>query len=90
VGNASSIQRRLSVEQMFSVIALYPWRASPLEGLVCPLSAKAVSSLHADGQFGSEHAQVGADLAVENVSKLEIVEFAQALSEQAGYQQRRR
>jgi hypothetical protein len=43
-----------------------------------------------DGQFRSKHAQVGADLAVENLSKLEIVEFAQALSEQAGYQQRRR
>jgi hypothetical protein len=54
------------------------------------MSAKAVSSLHADGQLGCEHAQAGADLTVENLPKLEIVEFAQALSEQAGYQQRRR
>jgi hypothetical protein len=75
---------------MVSVIMLHRWRASPLDGFVFPVLAKAVSSLNADGQFGCKHAQVGADLAVENLSKLEIVEFAQALSEQAGYQQRRR
>jgi hypothetical protein len=61
-----------------------------LDGFVFPVLAKPFDSLHADGQLGCEHAQVGADLAVENLSKLEIVEFAQALSEQAGYQQRRR
>jgi hypothetical protein len=89
VRDASAIQRRLSAEEMFSVIVLNLWRASPLDGFVIPVSAKAVSSLHADGQFGCEHAQVGADLAVENLPELEIVEFAQALSEEAGYQQRR-
>ena len=45
-------------------------------------SAKPFGSLHADGQFGGKHAQVGADLAVENLSKLEIAEFAQSLCEQ--------
>jgi len=60
-----------------------------LDGFVFPLSAKAISSFHADGQLGTEHAQVRTDLAVENLPKLEIVKFAQALSEQAGYQQRR-
>ena len=90
MGNACPIERRLSVEEMVSVIVLRLWRASPLDGLVCPASTKPLSSLDADGQFGCKHAQVGADLAVENLSKLEIVEFAQALSEQAGHQQRRR
>jgi hypothetical protein len=75
---------------MLSVIVLHPGRGSPLEGLVFPVPAKAASSLHADGQFGRKQAQVGADLAVENLSKLEIVEFAQVLSEQAGNQQSRR
>ena len=58
--------------------------------IVPDTNTKPLSDLHADGRLGSKHAQVGADLAVENLSKLEIVEFAQALSEQAGYQQRRR
>jgi hypothetical protein len=74
---------------MFSVIALYLRRSSSLDGFVFPVSAKALNSLHANRQLGTEHAQVGADLAVENLPKLEIVELAQALSEQAGYQQRR-
>ena len=68
----------------------YLLRTSWSEGFVFSASTKPLSSLHADGQFGCKHVQVGADLAVENLSKLEIVEFAQALSEQAGYQQRRR
>ena len=85
--DASPIQRRLGVEEMVSVIVLCLWRACPLDGFVFPLSAKAVSSLHADGQLGCDHAQVGADLAVENLPKLELVEFAQALSEQTGNQQ---
>lgn len=70
VRDTSPIQRRLGVEEMFSVIVHRLWRACPLDGFVFPVSAKAVSSLHADGQFGCKHAQVGADLAVENLSKL--------------------
>lgn len=62
---------------MFFIFVLYLWRASPLEGFVCPVSAKPFGSLHADGQFGGKHAQAGADLAVENFSKVEIAEFAQ-------------
>jgi hypothetical protein len=75
---------------MVSVIVLYLWRASPLEGFVFPVSRKPLSDLHANGQLRCEHAQVGADLAVENLSEFEIVEVTQTLSEQAGYQQRRR
>jgi hypothetical protein len=90
VGDASPIQCRLGTEEMFPVIALYFWRACSLDGFVFPVSRKPLSDLHADNQLGSEHAQVGTDLAVENLSKLEIVEFAQALSEQSGNQQSRR
>lgn len=90
VSDASPIQRRLGVEEMVSVIVFHLWRGSPLDEFVRPVSAKAVSSLHADGQFGRKHAQVGADLTVENLSKLEIVEFAQSPCEHAAYQQRRR
>ena len=76
--DACPIQRRLGVEEMVSVIMLHRWRASPFGwALSSPVSAKAVSSLHADGQFGGKHAHGGADLAVENYSKLEIAEFAQ-------------
>ena len=88
--DAFPIQRRLGAEEIVSAIALYLRRACPLDGLVCPVFAKTVSSFHADGQLGCEHAQAGADLTVENLPKLEIVEFAQALFDQAGYQQRRR
>ncbi len=69
------LQRRLGVEEMVSVIMLHLWRASPLGGFVFPVSAKALNSLHADGQLGGEHAQVRTDLAVENLPKLEIVEY---------------
>jgi hypothetical protein len=78
------------VEEIVPVIVLYLWQASRSEGFVCPVLAKAVSSLHADGQLGCEHAQAGADLTVENLPKLEIAEFVQALSEQTGYKQGRR
>lgn len=81
--DAPPIQRRLGVEEMVSVIVLHLWRGSPLDGFVRPVSAKAVSRLHADGQFGRKHAQAGADLAVENLSKLEIAEFAQLPCEHA-------
>ena len=88
--DASPIQRRLGVEEVVSVLVLRLCRACPSDGFVFPVSAKAVSSLHADSQLGCDHAQAGADLKVENLPKLEIVEFAQALSEQTGHQQRRR
>jgi hypothetical protein len=70
VRNARPIQRRVGVEEMVSVIMLRRLRASPLDDFVCPASAKAISSLHADGQFRSKHAQAGADLTVENLPKL--------------------
>lgn len=84
------IQRRLGVEEMVSVVVLHRWRLSPLAGSARPSSAKPLGSLHADGQFGREHAQPGADLAVEDLSKLEIVEFAQPPRERARQEQGRR
>jgi hypothetical protein len=69
---------------MFSVIVLYLWRACLLDGFVFPVSAKPISSLHADGQLGRKHAQAGADLTVKNLPKLYIAEFTQSPCEHAG------
>jgi hypothetical protein len=90
VRDACPIERRLSVEEMFSISVGLLWRASPLERLVRPVSAKPFGSLHADGQLRSEHAQVGTYFEIKNLSETEVIEFAQALSEQAGHQQSRR
>jgi len=45
----------------------------------CSASAKALGSLHADGQFRSEHAQVGTDLVFQQSSDLMVKQFIQAL-----------
>ncbi len=83
--SADSAWRRWSPSSCFVFGERVRWMA-----LSSRVSAKAVSSLHADGQLGREHAQAGADLAVENFPKLEIAEFTQALSEQSGNQEQSR
>ena len=75
---------------MVSIFVLRIWVACSLDGFVFLALAKAISSLHADGQLRIEHAQVGTYFEIKNLSESEVIEFTQTLSEQAGHQQRRR
>jgi hypothetical protein len=89
MGNACPVQQSFRVQEVLAFVVQRP-RAPARRESQWSASAKAISDLHADGQLRSEHAQVGTYLEVKNLSETEVVEFAQALSEQAGYQQRRR
>jgi len=75
---------------MVSVIVPHRWRGFPLGAFVCPMSAKAVSSLHANRQLGGEDAQVRTDLGIGDLSETVVVEFAQSPGKHARQEQSRR
>jgi len=71
VGNSTSVQRCLGVEEVLAFILQCP-RAPAYNEPDCLAIAKTLSRLHADGQFMSEHAQAGTDLVFQQASDLMV------------------